>query len=249
MKHIIIEEISKSYGNNEVLKNLNLEIDKGSFVTFLGPNACGKTTLLNIVSGLIKHDSGSVAINNKKPIKVGYVYQNSHKTLFPWKKVIDNIAFPLELEGLSKLKRYKKVREFLEKFEIVLPLDIYPYQLSGGQQRMVAIARSLINKPDILIMDEPFDGLDYKTRINTQNKILEMWLKLRPTILFVSHSIDEIILLSQKIVLFGKEKGNILKIIENNLPYLRNYQLMADKSFIEIKKNILETFIRKEETK
>lgn len=161
-----IEGLSKKFpchdqnGNREVeaLRDFSLKLSDGEFLVLFGPNACGKSTVLNVVAGLVTQDQGTVSLDGKPMdnVRVGYVFQQYHDSLFPWRNNIDNIAFPLELIGVPKQKRREQTRMFLNEFNIQIDERSYPYQLSGGQQRMLAILRALIGKPDVLLMDEPF---------------------------------------------------------------------------------------------
>lgn len=249
MSFVVIKNIYKHYLDNntklnqkiQVLDSINLNIEKGEFVTLFGPNGCGKTTLLNIVAGLIDFDSGNVEIDSKNPreVPIGYVFQNFQDSLFLWRKNIDNIAFSLELHGIPKTERYSKVRLFLEELDISLPLYNYPYQSSAGQQQLVAILRALISNPEILIMDEPFGSLDYTTRIRLENELLKIWERTKTTILFVTHEIDEGIYLGDRLVLLSKRPAKILGIINNILPRPRDLDIYRSSIFVELKTKAL----------
>lgn len=252
MSFVIIKNLFKSYIDRNtkesqkfhVLNDISLEIEKGEFITIFGPNGCGKTTLLNIVAGLINADSGYVEIDGKKPneAQIGYVFQNFSDSLLPWRSNIDNIAFPLELKNNSKSKRYSIIHNFLKEIDINIPLNSYPYQLSSGQQQLVSILRALITNPKILILDEPFGSLDFTTRLHLENELLRIWEKTKTTILFVSHDIEESIFLGDRLILLGKRPAKIVKIIKNTLPRPRNIDIYKSNSFFELKTKALETF-------
>ncbi|MEW6606556.1 MAG: ABC transporter ATP-binding protein [bacterium] len=252
MEHIVIENLRKVYLESvdgkqqkvEVLDSINLKIKKGEFVTFFGPNGCGKTTLLNIIAGLLNFDEGTVEINGKHPeeSKISFIFQNYRDSLLPWKKSIDNISFPLELQRIPRKQRYERVRNFLDKLGLKLPDALYPYQISGGQQQLLAIIRALIYDPDVLLMDEPFGSLDYQTRIYMQNKILDIWEKTKKTVLFVSHEIDEAIYLADRIVLFSNKPTKIIEILENTLPRPRNHSTLELQEFFILKTRALRVF-------
>lgn len=217
MSFIAIEKLSKCYldtsvsdgQKQEVLADFSFSVEQHEFITIFGPNACGKTTLLNSIAGLTPIDSGFIKINGKssQQTKIGYVFQNFQLSFLPWRRNIDNIAFPLELQGVEKEERREKVKEFLAAIEIELPLFTYPYQLSGGQQQLLAITRALIFEPQVLLLDEPFNQLDYQTRITMQDTLLRIWQKTKTTILFISHDLDEAIVLGDKIIFLSKRPG------------------------------------------
>lgn len=250
-EYLEIKNVSKTFSypakgksRLEVLNNFSLSVGKGEFLTFFGPNACGKTTLLNIVSGLISSDNGSVLIDGRLPsqAKIGFVFQNYQNSLLPWRTNIDNVALSLEIEGVSKKQRLENARNFLRKFKIDIPEDSYPYQLSGGQQQLLCIARALISDPDVLLMDEPFNQLDFQTRIGMNEKIQDIWMKTGKTIIFVSHDLDEAVLLADRVVLLTERPARIAKILENKLPRPRKTKVLQDEEFFKLKGKALEIF-------
>jgi len=248
-KIIQIENISKSYldrqgKKTDVLVDFDFAAQRGEFITFFGPNACGKTTLLNIIGGLLKPDSGIIQINGNPPqqAKIGFIFQNYHNSLLPWRTNLANIAFPLELDGTKRNQRIKLAREFIRKYDFNIPEDGYPYQLSGGQQQLLCIARALISSPDVLLMDEPFNQLDYQTRIEMNEKVQDIWLKTRKTILFVSHDLEEAVALADRIVILTKRPAKIAEIIKNPLPRPRDTKILQSENFFQIKNKALEIF-------
>ena len=252
-EYIEIKNVSKTFlhparrkSRLEVLENFSLSVREGEFLTFFGPNACGKTTLLNIVSGLISSNSGSVLVDGKPPslAKFGFVFQNYHNSLLPWRNNIDNVALSLELEGVNKRQRLEKVKDFLWKFKINIPEDGYPYQLSGGQQQLICIARALISDPDVLLMDEPFNQLDFQTRIEMNEKIQDIWMKTGKTIIFVSHDLDDAVFLADRVVLLTKRPARIAEIVENKLPRPRKSKVLQDEQFFNLKNKALNIFAK-----
>src|SRR6266436_2415591 len=213
MARIHIQHLMKSYpsaagtGMVSVLNDINLDAASGEFITFFGPNGCGKSTLLKVVAGIEPYDSGHVSIDTKSPeeAKTGLVFQNYSDSLMPWLNSHDNILFPYSLKKRKPraLEAGDRLSKLLKDLEIDLPQGNYPYQLSGGQQQLVAILRTLIYKPDVILMDEPFSSLDYQTRSFMQMTLLDIWQHEKPTILFVSHDIEEAIFLADKLVLLS----------------------------------------------
>ena len=222
-----IYDLSKSFsgknGEHQVFNHFNLEIAKGDFIGLVGNNGTGKTTLLNIIAGVENFDQGKILINSKSPkkAKIGYVFQNYEQTLFPWMKVIENIALPLKIQRRGNRECDQLVKRFCTDHHLVVNYEEYPYHLSGGQQQQVIIARSLIDNPDLVLMDEPFSSLDHYTSLRFQRKILELWQILQKTIIFVSHRIDEAIYLSKRIIVLGNTPTTIIDDFENPLPYPR----------------------------
>ncbi len=254
MSYITISNINKSYFKKvneetkriDVLKDINFEVDKGEFITFFGPNGCGKTTFLKVIANLENPDSGHIKLEGKESenFNIGFVFQDYSASLYPWRTNLRNIVFPLQLDGISKIKRLDAGQKLIQELGINIDLDSYPYQLSGGQKQLVAIARGLANNPDFLLMDEPFSSLDYQTRFEMQLKILDIWRRTNKTILFVSHEIDEAIFLADKVVVFSKRPARVLDIIETKLPRPRSHSIIKSNEYIQIKTKILDLFFK-----
>ena len=251
MARVHIENVSKSFPANrpgghatEVLTDFSLDVADREFVVLFGPNACGKTTLLNAVSGIIDLDSGRVEIDGVAPsqAKIGYIFQNYRETILPWARVLDNIAYPLALKGVEKKQRVERARKLLEKMRISIPMDIWPSQLSGGQQQLLVIARALTYEPNLMLFDEPFSALDVQTRIQMQNTLQEIWAKTKATILFVSHEIDEAILLADRVVMLSKRPARPLDIIEVPFARPRTQKLLEAEEFFALRRRALKVF-------
>lgn len=250
MEQLKIKNISKKYidSNNglnsrNVLDNISLRVTKGEFISVFGSNGCGKSTLLKLLASIETVDSGQIKYNDSwNDPKIKMIFQNYRSSLFPWRKNIDNIAFPLEIKKISKKERYDKVEELLESLNINLPLYQYPYQLSGGQQQMLVISRTLIDSPDILLCDEPFSALDYEIKYKLEDKLSEIWLNKGLTIIFVSHELDEAIYLANRLVLLSKKPAQILIDYNINLKRPRNQKMKLTQDFFDIKRHIQEIF-------
>ena len=250
--YLRVENLSKSFPSDqrgrkskvEVIDNISFDVGKDEFVTFFGPNGCGKTTLLFLICGVLSPNDGRISINGKEPeeSKMGFIFQNYRDSLYPWRRNIDNIAFPLEIQGLSLNKRHEKTRQYLKNLGISIVEKSYPYQLSGGQQQLVAISRALINEPELLLMDEPFGSLDYQTRMFMQDKLLEIWNSTKTTIVFVSHEVDEAVYLSDRIFVLSERPAKIMGIIQNNLPRPRKQELQRTENFHELRSKVLDLF-------
>ncbi|KAF5423137.1 MAG: NitT/TauT family transport system ATP-binding protein [Candidatus Methanocomedens sp.] len=220
-----IKNLNKTYHTEEgdevvALSDINLDVADKELVCFIGPSGCGKTTLLRITAGLEKPDSGTLTVNNE-PIKGpgpdrGMVFQEY--SLFPWRTVLKNITFSLELKKIPKSEREKIARDFLEVVGLSKFADSYPHELSGGMKQRVAIARALVNDPDVLLMDEPFGAVDAQTRNRLQHELLNIWEKKKKTVLFITHSVDEAVFLADKVVVFTARPGRIKEVINIDLP-------------------------------
>lgn len=222
--YIEITNLSKTFiteGLLEVnaLKDINLSIRENDFISIVGSSGCGKSTLLRIMCSLEKATKGKVFFKGKEVTKpsseIGMVFQNY--SLLQWKTVIDNIALGSEFKKVPKKVRHDEARKYLKLINMEQFEKAYPYELSGGMQQRVAIARALANNPEVLLMDEPFGALDAYTRIILQKELLNIWEKNKKTIIFVTHSVDEAVYLSDKIVIMGKNPGSIKSIIDVNM--------------------------------
>lgn len=246
---IELENITKTFTQQnqtetKVLTEINLSIKDGEFVTVFGPNGSGKTTLLNIVSGLEKTSGGQVLIDSKTPeqAKVGFVFQNYNESLFPWLTVAENIAFPLQIEKVAPEKQKQTIDHLLDKVGLLDLKDKYIYELSGGQRQLVSICRAMAYKPDILLMDEPFSALDYSTTRKMELELLNIWQENKITTLFVSHDVDEAILLADRVVVLSPRPGKIKEIFTVDLPRPRTLDMISSQNFFDLRNKILATF-------
>ncbi len=214
--YLTIDGIEKSFphaekGSVKVLDNIQLEVEKGQFVSIVGPSGCGKSTLLYLIAGLEKADKGEIRIEGKKVTEAGpdrvVVFQEAG--LFPWLTVLDNVTYGLLLKGMAKSEAQNKAKDMLKMVHLSNYIDAYPHQLSGGMKQRVSIARALVMEPAVLLMDEPFAALDEQTRMVLHHELLEIWRKTKVTIFFITHNIREAVLLSEKIIVFETRPGKI----------------------------------------
>lgn len=245
---ISVRSLSKSFNKNSevtrVIDSVDLEINRGEFVTIFGPNGSGKTTLLNIIAGLDEADSGLVYVNGRKPkeAKAGFVFQNYNESLFPWRTVMENVTFPLEIFKVDKNGQDKIANHLLKEVGLLDSKHKFTYELSGGQRQLVSICRAIAYEPDILLMDEPFSALDYSTTRRMELELLRVWQEKKITTLFVSHDIDESIFLADKVVVLSRNPTRVKKIFKVLLPRPRTLAMFESLEFIKLRNEILSTF-------
>jgi NitT/TauT family transport system ATP-binding protein len=242
------ENVSKTYRNGTgreiaAIEYLDFEISPAEFVCILGSSGCGKTTTHRLIAGLEKPSSGHIRLNGRKITGPGpercVVFQQY--TLFPWRPVLKNIAFGLEMQGMKKSNRGRIAKQYLELVGLGGFGHAYPYELSGGMQQRVAVARALAANPRILLMDEPFGALDAQTRRTLQNELIRIWQRSEKTILFVTHSVNEAVFLADRIIVMKSNPGRISAVIENPLPRPRQENLASTRDFRETVRQRIES--------
>lgn len=244
-KAILLESVSKKYevgsGSLDVINGLTFEVDENEFLCIVGPSGCGKTTLLRIISGLEPPSSGRVLVFGIPPDpgrqKFGVIFQED--SLLPWRTVIGNVKFGLELLGYDGIESEKVAKTYLELVGLQGFENYYPHQISGGMKKRVAIARALAINPDLILMDEPFADLDAQTRSLMQRELLNIWSKLKKTVLFITHNVEEAVFLAQRVVVLTKRPSKVKQIINIDLPYPR---ARLSPSFISYRERILTAF-------
>ncbi len=246
---IAIDNVNQIFGagtKNQVhaLRDIDLAIASGEFVSLIGPSGCGKSTLLRTVADLIQPTSGSVTVNGKSAHRArldqdyGMVFQAA--TLYEWRTVAKNVQLPLELMGYSRADKARRTREMLELVELGEFARHYPWQLSGGMQQRVAIARALAFSPSILLMDEPFGALDEMTRERLNLELLDIWRQTQTTVLFVTHSITEAVFLSTRVVVMSARPGRLVQDITIDLPQPRDTSTRENVRFFELETQVRE---------
>lgn len=250
---IVFEDVSKIFSENTerevaALGQVSFTVAEHEFVSIVGPSGCGKTTLLKIAAGLIKPNTGRILYTEiERTPSTAMVFQD--QGLFPWLNVMDNIGFGLEIKRVPKAIRHAQVIEFMQRVKLDGFENYFIHELSGGMRQRVALARAFLSSPDILLMDEPFGSLDAQTRIILQEELLNIWKEERKTVLFVTHDIDEAILLSDRIIVLSDKPGKIRRIFDVPLARPRELKLKDDPRFSEIQWKIwklLEQQVRKE---
>jgi NitT/TauT family transport system ATP-binding protein len=247
-KIIMAQEVNLVFETGDgpviALKDVSLDIKKGEFVSFIGPSGCGKTTLLRAIAALEKPNSGALTVNGMSPEEArqqrayGYVFQAAG--LYPWRSIAKNVRLPLEVMGFEKSEMAVRVKKVLDLVDLSGFENKYPWQLSGGMQQRVSIARALCFDANILLMDEPFGALDEIVRDYLNEQLLKLWHSTNKTICFVTHSIPEAVYLSTKIVVMSPRPGRIIDIIESDLPNERPLEIRDTKKFINIAQRVRE---------
>ena len=235
MSSLVVDQVSKTWSGAkglsvEAIRDASLRVSSGEFVAILGPSGCGKSTLLELCAGLEQATDGEIRIDGERVSgpnpKAVMVFQEH--ALFPWLDVESNVGFGLKMRKTPVNERWRQVREVLERVKLVKFARHYPHQLSGGMKQRVAIARALVGSPEFMLMDEPFAALDFQTRVLMQQFLLEVWAGFKSTILFVTHQIDEAVLLADRVVVMSAAPGRILEEIAIALPRPRS---MTDPEF------------------
>ena len=226
------------------LSEINLSIARGEFVSFIGPSGCGKTTLMRVIADLEQATSGSITVNGVTPEQArlarayGYVFQAA--ALYPWRNVLRNVMLPLEIIGLPAEERRNKALKQLELVSLTGFERKFPWQLSGGMQQRVSIARALACEPEMLLMDEPFGALDEITRDHLNEQLLRLWERTGKTVVFVTHSISEAVFLSNRIVVMSPRPGRIIEVIDNHQAAGRTLSARESPAFIAVAQRVRE---------
>ncbi|MEX2210578.1 MAG: ABC transporter ATP-binding protein [Gaiellaceae bacterium] len=250
MSVVKLAGVHKEFAQGDVvaLEDIDLEVQPGEFVSLIGPSGCGKSTLLRIVGDLIQPTGGSVVVNGKRAHQArvdrdyGIVFQDA--VLFDWRTVEKNIALPLELTGWSRRRRAERVRELMELVELTGFERHHPWQLSGGMQQRVSIARALSFSPALLLMDEPFGALDEMTRERMNLELLRIWEQTGSTVIFVTHSIAEAVFLSDRVVVMSPRPGRITGIVGVDLPRPRASETRELPRYAELIRDVRRTLRR-----
>jgi NitT/TauT family transport system ATP-binding protein len=221
---VALDGVSKQFrGGSLALKDVLIRVDKGEFVSLLGPSGCGKSTLLRLVSGLTPASAGSIAVNGMTPVNarelMSFIFQDA--TLLPWRTVEQNVGLGMELEHAARAARREKVAKMLELVGLTHVAQRYPRQLSGGMKMRVSIARALVSRPRILLMDEPFAALDEMSRDRLNEELLRLYLEQHWTVMFVTHSVAEAVFLSTRIVILAPHPGRVAHVVPVELPWPR----------------------------
>ncbi|MGB2647305.1 MAG: ABC transporter ATP-binding protein, partial [Pseudolabrys sp.] len=229
----IIVRFDTPEGPLTAVDNVSFEVKQGEFLSVIGPSGCGKSTLFNVIGGLLSSHEGIVSVAGETisgPHKsIGMVFQE--ESTFPWRTVTDNVAFPLELVGMSKAKRVERARHFISLVGLDGFENRYPGELSGGMRQRVSLARTLASEPKILLMDEPFAALDEQTRLLLGDKVLQIQQQLKQTTLLITHNITEAVQMSDRILVMTYRPGKLKRVVEINLPRPRTSEIVGSEAF------------------
>lgn len=243
---ITMRGLKKAFDGTVIYDGFDLDVPFGSFISVFGPNGCGKSTLINMISGLMPFDAGEVLYDGQtiQETRISYVFQNYREALFPWLRAIDNIHYPLKLMGLSKPARVEKVDRLIADFGIKIDLNAYPYKLSGGQQQAVSILRALVREPDVLFLDEPFTALDYEMTLLMREKLQTIFMKTGTTMMLVSHDLEEAVQMADTVLLLTRQPARVAALVANPLPRPRGITTLTEPDFVGLRSRCLEIFQR-----
>lgn len=225
-----------------ILKELSFEIKEGDFVGLIGQSGCGKSTIFRLALGFETPQSGRIEMGSSGK-KIGFMPQKD--MLFPWRSIKENLALPLEVQKMEKSEIDSKVQQILLDMDLIHTADLYPSELSGGMRQRIAFARTVLTGADILLLDEPFSALDYFTRLDFQEWILNQYLRLNKTIFFITHSVDEALLLSSRIFVFGDSPVTELNEIKLDMPYPRTQEILNEEALIRLKMDLIHRLRKK----
>jgi NitT/TauT family transport system ATP-binding protein len=244
--HITVEGLDKSFAGEPVYRDFHLNLPRAQLTSVFGPNGCGKSTLINMMAGILPYEGGQILFDGKevKDTRIGYVFQNYREALFPWRSSLSNILYPLKYIGVSRAEGLRRVEKLVEQFDVRVDLKRYPYQLSGGQQQLVSIMRALIVEPEVLFMDEPFSALDYELTLMMRERLQRVLHERQVTTLLVSHDLEEAVYMADKVLLLTRRPTQIADFVDVPLPRPRTADMLVDDQFVALKRRCLDVFQR-----
>jgi NitT/TauT family transport system ATP-binding protein len=244
--HVTIRGLSKRFDRAVIYDDFDLDIPRGELISVFGPNGCGKSTLINIIAGLIPPDAGEILFDGMRldEIKFGYVFQNYREALFPWLRAFDNIAYPLKMMKVAPAERKARTERLVAHLGIKLDLNLYPYQMSGGQQQLVSIMRALIVEPEILFLDEPFSALDYEMTLFMREQLQRLFLETGTTTVLVSHDLEEAVYLADRVLLLSRHPARVADFPRVPSARPRTDATLSEPEFVRTKAHCLEVFQR-----
>jgi len=244
--HITIRGLHKAFGAHTLYDGFDLDIPKGKIISIFGPNGCGKSTLINMIAGILPYDKGQILFDGKDvhETRIGYVFQNYREAVFPWMRAIDNIRYPMKYLDLSKGEKEARIDRLVQSFDVKIDLNKYPYQMSGGQQQMVSIMRALVVDPEVLFLDEPFSALDYEMTQFLRDRLQKVFIERPVTTLLVSHDLDEAVYLADYVLLLSRNPTRIADFVPFDAARPRTAETTLTPDFLRVKGHSLEIFQR-----
>jgi NitT/TauT family transport system ATP-binding protein len=244
--HVTVRGLSKRFDKAVIYDNFDLDIPRGELISVFGPNGCGKSTLINMIAGLIPVDKGQILFDGMllSEIKFGYVFQNYREALFPWMRAFDNISYPLKMMKVAPAERKARTERLVERLGVKIDLNLYPYQMSGGQQQLVSIMRSLVVEPEILFLDEPFSALDYEMTLFMREQLQKLFMESGTTMVLVSHDLEEAVYLADRVLLLSRHPAQVADFTPVTSPRPRTAETLSDPDFVQTKAHCLEIFQR-----
>ena len=244
--HVTIRGLSKRFGKAIIYDKFDFDLPRGKLISVFGPNGCGKSTLINMIAGLIPVDQGEILFDGKRldQIKFGYVFQNYREALFPWLRAIDNVEYPLKLMKVPAAERKARSERLIAHLGVKIDLNRYPYEMSGGQQQLVSIMRALIVEPEILFLDEPFSALDYEMTLFMREQLQRIFGETGTTTVLVSHDLEEAVYVADRILLLSRHPALVADFVHFDRERPRTDATLSEPEFIRIKAHCLEIFQR-----
>ena len=244
--HITVRGLSKQFQGDVIYDKFNLDIPRGRFTSIFGPNGCGKSTLINLIAGLIPVDSGEILFGGKTlaQTRIGYVFQNYREALFPWMTSFDNIRYALQLRKVPEPEATERVNKLVTRLGVKIDLKRYPYEMSGGQQQLVSIMRALVVEPEVLFLDEPFSALDYEMTLFMREQLQRVFEETGTTMVLVSHDLEEAVYLADYVLLLSRRPARIADFPFVAMARPRNDLTLSQSDFVDLKGHCLQIFQR-----
>jgi NitT/TauT family transport system ATP-binding protein len=244
--HVTIRGLSKRFDKAVIYDKFDLDIPRGELISVFGPNGCGKSTLINMIAGLIPVDAGEILFDGMRldEIKFGYVFQNYREALFPWMRAFDNIAYPLKMMKVPPAERKARTERLVAHLGVKIDLNLFPYQMSGGQQQLVSIMRALVVESEILFLDEPFSALDYEMTLFMREQLQKLFMESGTTMVLVSHDLEEAVYLADRVLLLSRHPARVADFTPVTAARPRTDATLSDADFIRTKAHCLEVFQR-----
>ena len=244
--HVTVRGLCKRFGDTPIYDGFDIDLPHGKLTAIFGPNGCGKSTLINMIAGLVPMDAGEILFDGRRlaEIKFGYVFQNYREALFPWLRAIDNIEYPLKLMRVAAPERRARVERLITSLGLKLDFRLYPYQMSGGQQQLISILRALVVEPEILLLDEPFSALDYEMTLFMREQLQRVFVDTGTTTVLVSHDLDEAVYLADCILLLSRHPARVADFVRYDAARPRSVATLSEPEFVRIKAHCLDIFQR-----